>query len=79
MPTSTIGQAQDKGLLHQFDTLLGNLRAFAVELYATHGGWVNRRTGAQERGRASLMSLANQAEAYSPSLSIELRNLASRG
>jgi hypothetical protein len=79
MSAATITQAQDKGLRHQFDALLGNVRKFAVELYAAHGGWLAPAVRAKRQGQAGVLSLADQAEAHSPSLSAELRFLASRG
>jgi hypothetical protein len=79
MSAATITQAQDKGLRHQFETLLGNVRKFAVELYAAHGGWLAPAVRAKQPGHASVPSLADQAEAHSPSLSAELRFIASRG
>lgn len=79
MSAATITQAQDKGLRHQFDALLGNVRNFAAGLYAAHGGWLAPAARTGRQGNASVMSLADQAEAHSPSLSAELRFLASRG
>jgi hypothetical protein len=78
MSAATITQAQDKGLRHQFEALLGNVRSFAAGLYAAHGGWLAPGARAGQQG-ATVMSLADQAEAHSPSLSTELRFLASRG
>jgi hypothetical protein len=79
MTAATITPAQDTGLRHHFGALLGNVRDFAVELYAAHGGWRAPAAGTRQQGQASLMSLAAEAQAHSPSLSNELRNLASRG
>ncbi|MGZ5201648.1 MAG: hypothetical protein ACXWC4_17935 [Telluria sp.] len=84
MSTATITQAQDKGLRHQFSALAGSVRDFATELYAAHGGWLAPATKAgflrtKLESRARLMALASHAEAHSPSLSNELRQLASRG
>jgi hypothetical protein len=79
MSAATITQAQDKGLRHQFDALLANVRTFAAGLYAAHGGWLAPAARTTQQGQAGVMSLADQAEAHSPSLSAELRFLASRG
>jgi hypothetical protein len=79
MTTATITQAQDKGLRHQFGALLEAVRDFSAELYTAHGGWLQRRAGGFEQGRRQLMALAAESETYSPSLSAELRNLASKG
>lgn len=65
MTAATITQAQDKGLRHQFGALLGNVRDFAVGLYAAHGGWLAPATH-------------DQAQTCS-NPSTELRYLASRG
>ncbi|MGZ5202919.1 MAG: hypothetical protein ACXWC4_24410 [Telluria sp.] len=84
MTAATITQAQDKGLRHQLQAVASGLRAFATELFAAHGGWLAPATRAgilraKLEGRAGLLALATRAEAHSPSLSNELRNLASRG
>jgi hypothetical protein len=83
MSSVTITQAQGKGLRHQLADAASALRRFANELYAAHGGWAaagNAVTAqAKRKSRNRLMSLAEQAEAHSPALSAELRNLASRG
>lgn len=84
MTAATITQAQVKGLRHQFGALLEQVRAFATELFAAHGGWLAPSAkagllGAKLERRARLLALAAQADAHSPSLSNELRNFASRG
>lgn len=79
MTTATITQAQDKGLRHQFGALLDAVRDFSAGLYAAHGGWLQRRAGGLDQGRRQLMALAADAAPYSPNLSAELRNLASKG
>lgn len=76
MSTATITQAQDKGLRQQIADSFGKIRAFAIGLYAAHGGWLAQ--GAAQDGRHELMSLAAAAEAHSPALSAELRNFASQ-
>jgi hypothetical protein len=85
MSTATITQAQDKGLRHQFAETARNIRDFAIELYAAHGGWfvhdaaqpASVAARASRTTRRQLLSLAAQAESHSPALSAELRNLAS--
>ena len=83
MSSATITQAQGKGLRHQLADVGSALRRFAAGLYAAHGGWAAAETAApaqaKQNSRTRLMSLAAQAEAHSPALSAELRNLASRG
>jgi hypothetical protein len=76
MNTAVITQAQDKGLRQQFADSFGKIRAFAIGLYAAHGGWIAQ--GAAQDGRQQLMALAAAAESHSPSLSAELRNFASK-
>lgn len=66
MSAATITQAQESGLRR----LTAAVRNLATGLFAAHGGW---------QGRASLKSLATDAQQHSPSLSAELRYLASRG
>lgn len=39
MNTATITTAHDKGLRSTVAGLTSRVRAFAVELYAAHGGW----------------------------------------
>jgi hypothetical protein len=80
MSAATITQAQGKGLRHHFSAV----RNFAAGLYAAHGGWTKpHATEAaarhEQQSRRKLMSLASQVESYSPNLSAELRNLASKG
>jgi hypothetical protein len=77
MSAATITQAQDKGLRHQISALLDSARDLAEQLYVAHGGWFAPR--APQTERASVASLAEQAESHSPGLSAELRFLASRG
>jgi hypothetical protein len=85
MSTATITQAQSKGLRHQFRDTARKVRAFAIELYAAHGGWfvhdaaqpASVAARASRKVRSQLLSLATQAESHSPALSAELRNLAS--
>jgi hypothetical protein len=74
MSATSITQAQDKGLRHHFSSL----RRFAAGLYAAHGGWP-RQGGVAQVDMSGLVSLAARVENHSPSLSAELRNLASRG
>lgn len=76
MSTVTITQAQNKGLRHQFADAIAAIRAFAIELYAAHGGWIAQ--SAAPNGREQLLSLAAAAESHSPALSAELRNFASK-
>jgi hypothetical protein len=84
MSALTITQTQGKGLRHYFD----GLREFATGLYAAQGGWLKPRAVAavqaisarrQARSQRKLLALAKHVETYSPSLSVELRYLASRG
>jgi hypothetical protein len=77
MSAATISQAQGKRLRHQVTALLDAARDISAQLYVAHGGWFPPR--AQQNERASQMSLADQAETHSPSLSTELFFLASRG
>jgi exo-beta-1,3-glucanase (GH17 family) len=77
MSAATITQAQGKALRHQITALLDTARDLAAQLYVAHGGWFVPRAG--QNDRASVASLADQAESHSPSLSAELRFLASRG
>jgi hypothetical protein len=82
MSTSTITQAQDKGLRHQFAALSSAALDFCHKLYAAHGGSTGNPADQSRTQRVSareLLSLADRFEGYSPSLSAELRNLASRG
>jgi hypothetical protein len=84
MSAATITQAHSKGLRHQISALVGNVRDFATELFAAHGGWLGAdNKAAYLRGKLEsqmhLLSLAAGAETHSPSLSNELRNFASRG
>jgi hypothetical protein len=80
MTTATITQAQDKGLRHQFAALASDMLAFCHQLYAAYGG-SPRPTRREEKKMtpAQLNALADQFEAYSPSLSAEIRNLVTRG
>lgn len=84
MSATTITQAQGKGLRHHFDAV----SRFCADLFAAHGGWIKPRKSAimdamaaryEQKSRRKLIALAYHAEAYSPSLSAELRNLASKG
>jgi hypothetical protein len=78
MSAAIITQAQDKTLRHQVDAAIATVRDFAAQLYAAHGGWLApARTRNHSHG--SPLSLAEQAQAHSPSLADELRNFASRG
>jgi hypothetical protein len=85
MSIATITQAQDKGLRHQFVETARSIRAFAIELYAAHGGWfvldaaqpASVAARATRQSRRELLSLAQDAESHSPALSAELRNFAS--
>jgi uncharacterized damage-inducible protein DinB len=79
MSAATITQAQDKGLRQQLAAAFATVRDFAAEMYIAHGGWINAVSNDKEFNRASLKSLARQAQAHSPSLADELRNFASRG
>jgi hypothetical protein len=84
MTAATITQVQDKGLRHQLQALATGLREFSAELFAAHGGWLAPATKAgflraKLENRARLLALASGAEAHSPALSNELRNLANRG
>jgi hypothetical protein len=76
MSTATITQAHDKGLRQQIVETFGKIRAFAIGLYAAHGGWIAQ--GAARDHRQELLSLAAAAESHSPALSAELRNFASQ-
>lgn len=89
MSAATITQAHSKGVRHQISALVENVRAFATELFAAHGGWLApaakaafqraKQQGDIEATAAGIHALANRAESHSPSLSIELRYIASRG
>ncbi|GAB3456221.1 hypothetical protein GCM10027321_09820 [Massilia terrae] len=98
MSAATITQAHSKGLRHHISALVENVRGFATELFAAHGGWLapaaktafqrakpqaGKGLTAMEAGieatAAGIHALANRAESHSPSLSIELRYIASRG
>jgi hypothetical protein len=82
MSTATITQAQDKGLRHQIEAMTRAVQDFCHKLYAAHGGNTGRPATPVREKRMSareLLALADRFEAYSPSLSAELRNLASRG
>jgi hypothetical protein len=79
MSTATITQAQDKGLRHQFADSIARIREFAIELFVAHGGWfVQDADRSTRKSRRELLSLAAAAESHSPSLSAELRHLASK-
>lgn len=83
MSSATITQAQGKGLRHQLADAVTALHRFAAGLYAAHGGSASATLAVsaqdKQKSRRKLMSLAAQADACSPALSAELRNLASRG
>jgi hypothetical protein len=82
MSTATLTQAQDKGLRHQFAAMSSAALDFCHKLYAAHGGNTGKPAAQGRDKRISareLLSLADRFEGYSPSLSAELRNLASRG
>lgn len=79
MSTATITQAQDKRLRHQFADSIARIREFAIELFVAHGGWfVQDADRSARKSRRELLSLAAAAESHSPSLSAELRHLASK-
>ncbi len=40
MSAATITQAHNTGARHQLSALVSNVRAFATELFAAHGGWL---------------------------------------
>lgn len=84
MTAMTITQAQDKGLRHHF----AGLREFAAGLFAAHGGWMQPQTRSlldvmaeryRQHSRRKVIALADHCEAYSPSLSAELRIIAMKG
>jgi hypothetical protein len=81
MTAATITQTQDKGLRHQFAGIASNVQEFCRKLYAAYGGNLGPSTPRREKKMtpAQLNALADRFEAYSPNLSAELRNLASRG
>jgi hypothetical protein len=79
MNTATITQAQ--GLRQQIADTLGKIRAFAIEMYEAHGGWFVHDAGQPASvalARRRILALALDAEQHSPSLSAELRNIASK-
>jgi hypothetical protein len=78
MTAAIINRAQDKGLRHHLDVAIATVRDLAAGLYAAHGGW-RAPADTDNRSQRSLRSLADQAQAHSPSLADELRNFASRG
>jgi hypothetical protein len=77
MSTATITQAQDKGLRHQFAGITSDVLAFCRKLYGGKGP--SRPRAEKKMSPTQLEELADRFEAYSPSLSVELRFLASRG
>jgi hypothetical protein len=88
MSATTITQAQGKGLRHHFADFSNAVRQFSSALYAAQGREFLAQEGAakpavsaraKRTSRLRLFALADEAQATSPSLSAELRNLASRG
>jgi hypothetical protein len=79
MNTATITQAQ--GLRQHIADTLGKIRAFAIEMYQAHGGWFVHDAGQPASvalARRRILALAAEAEQHSPSLSAELRHIASK-
>jgi hypothetical protein len=86
MSTASITQAQGKGLRQFFADAATVVRDFSVALYAARDREFVARQAAPalsarevQKSRRTLLSLAAQSEAHSPSLAAELRNLANRG
>jgi hypothetical protein len=79
MTTATITHAQDKGLRHQFADAAGNVLDFCRKLYAAYGGNIGPAPRREKKmSPAQLLELADRFEAYSPTLSAEIRSLAAR-
>lgn len=88
MNTATIHSASSSTLRSQFANLRRALGEFSSALHAAQAREfavadpvmpVAVSARAKQTARAHLFSLASQHEQHSPSLSAELRNLASRG
>lgn len=88
MNTATYTTAPANSLRQQLANLRRALGDFAKALYAAQGREfavadpvvpVALSARMRRQGRAELLSLANQHQHYSPSLSTELRSIASRG
>jgi hypothetical protein len=77
---ATITQAQDKGLRHQFVGVASEVLEFCRKLYAAHGGHTApaMSRGVNMKRPAQVVTLADRFEQYSPALSAEIRQLASR-
>jgi hypothetical protein len=80
MTAATITQTQDKGLRQLFAGFASDALDFCRQLWAAYGGSMGPAPGAEKKMTpAQLNELADRFEAYSPSLSAEIRNLALRG
>jgi hypothetical protein len=87
MSTATITKAQGKGLRHYFGDLSRAVSTFAAALYAAQGRQFMTQEAAtkplsaraRENSRSTLFSMANECQDIAPSLSAELRYLASKG
>jgi hypothetical protein len=80
MTAATITQTQDKGLRQQFAGFASDVLDFCRQLYGAYGGSIGPAPRAERKMTAAeLEELADRFEAYSPSLSAEIRTLASRG
>jgi len=88
MNTATLNPAPATGLRQQFARLRSALGAFSSALYAAQVREftvadpvipVSLSSGTRQRAMEELFSLANKHQQHSPSLSTELRYLASRG
>jgi hypothetical protein len=79
MTVATITQAQDKGLRHQFAGVASDVLEFCRKLYTAHGGAVAKASHGQQVSAPQVAALAARFEQYAPSLSAEIRLLASRG
>lgn len=88
MNTATIDRAPQNTLLQQFANLRRALGNFSSALYAAQAREftvadpvipVALTSAARQRALEELFSLANQQQQHSPSLSTELRFIASRG
>jgi hypothetical protein len=86
MSTASITQAQGKGLRQFFADAAAVVRDFSVALYAVRDREFAALQAAPapsarevQKSRRTLLSLADQSEAHSPSLAAELRYFANRG
>lgn len=69
MFAATITQAQSKGLRHHISALVSNVRDFATDMYAAHGGWLAStkarfpRSSVESRGGLTAMEAGIEATA----------------